>query len=158
MEEADIPTVVSFLEGTTEDFMNQWGGGRWYKYPVTVEQMIEQTNKRKDNTLYFVIRNNNEIIGSFELDFIDWEEKICSICRYLIKSEYRSQGAGTEALKIIIRYVFNELNMKKITLTVFDFNIGAYKCYIKAGFIEYERQIRDNGWTAIKMEIHNTAV
>jgi RimJ/RimL family protein N-acetyltransferase len=155
MAEEDISVVVSFLEETTEEFMNQWGGGRWYKYPVTVEQILEQFNTRKDNTLYFVIRNNNEIIGSFEFDFINWEEKTCGVCRYLIKKEYRSQGLGTEALKVAIKYAFSELKMKKITLSVFDFNIGAYKCYKKAGFTEYERQTRDNGWIAVKMEIHN---
>ena len=151
----DIPVIVSFFEDTTEDFMNQWGGGRWYKYPITIEQINEQMNTRKDNTLYFIILNENEIIGSFELDFINWEEKICSICRYLIKKNYRSQGFGTEALKVIVQYVFNDLYMNKITLSVYDFNISAYKCYKKVGFIECGRQVRENGWTAILMEMIN---
>ena len=155
MYEDDIPIVVSFLENTTEDFMHQWGGGRWYKYPVTVEQMIEQFNTRKDNTLYFLIQNDDEIIGSFELDFIDREEKTCAVCRYLIKEECRSQGFGTEALKIIVQYAFNDLNMKRINLSVYDFNVGAYKCYKKAGFTEYERVTRDNGWVAVIMAILN---
>ena len=157
MTEEDIPVVVSFLENTTEDFMNQWGGGRWYEYPITAEQMLEQFNTRKDNTLYFMIQNGNEIIGSFEFDYINWGEKTCAICRYLIKSEYRSRGFGSEALKIVIQYAFNDLNMKKIDLSVYDFNIGAYKCYKKAGFDEYDRVTRDNGYVAIKMAIHNPA-
>lgn len=40
MQKHDIPYVVSFLKNSTEEFMNQWGGARWYKYPVTLEQMI----------------------------------------------------------------------------------------------------------------------
>jgi RimJ/RimL family protein N-acetyltransferase len=155
MSEEDIPVVISFLENTTEEFMNQWGGGRWYKYPVTIEQMTEQFHTRKDNTLYFLIQNDNEIIGSFELDFINWEEKTCGLCRYLIKSEYRLKGFGTEALKIIVQYAFSDLNMKRVNLSVFDFNIGAYKCYKKAGFTEYNRVKRDNGWVAVQMEMAN---
>jgi RimJ/RimL family protein N-acetyltransferase len=157
MNEEDIPNVVSFLDGTSEDFMNQWGGGRWYKYPVTVEQVINQFHARIENTLYFVTVNNdnNEIVGSAELDFIDWENKTCAVCRYLIAEKHRNKGFGTEALKKLVKYAFDELNMTCVRLSVFDFNTGAQKCYAKAGFVEYKRETRNNGWVAICMEINN---
>ena len=158
MTKKDIPVIVSFFEDTTEDFMNQWGGGRWYKYPITAKQIESVTKTRKDNTLYFVISNDNDVIGSFELDYINWDEKKCSICRYIIKKEYRSQGYGTKVIKIIVQNAFNKLNMKKVTLSVYDFNIGAIKCYQKAGFNENGRITRENGWIAIQMEINNDSI
>ena len=155
MKEEDIPAVVSFLDGTSEGFMHQWGGGRWYKHPVTVEQVANQYHTRFENTLYFVTVNgdNNEIVGSSELDFIDWENKTCAVCRYLIAPQHRNKGFGTEALKRLVSYAFDALNMKKVRLSVFDFNTGAQKCYAKAGFVEYDRAMRDNGWIAICMEV-----
>ena len=155
MQEADIPAVVSFLADTTEAFMHQWGGGRWYAYPVTTGQMAVQFRTRNTDTLYYLIRNDDEIIGSFEFDFIDRIEKQCSLCRYLIRRESRSQGFGTETLKVITRHAFEELGMRRITLTVFDFNIGAHRCYTKAGFVETERVTRENGWVAIRMELRH---
>jgi len=155
MNEEDIPVVVSFLDGTTEDFLHQWGGGRWYDYPVTAAQMTKLFHTKNENTLYFLILDDEEIIGSFEIDYIDWEKRYCSVCRYLIKDGCRSRGYGTQALKIIVKYLFNEFNMVKVTLSVYDFNVGAYKCYLKVGFKEYNRSVRDNGWVAIEMEIHN---
>jgi len=157
MKEEDIPAIVSFLDGTTEDFMHQWGGGRWYKYPVTLEQVVNQFHTRTENTRYFVTVDDdtNEIVGSSELDFIDWEKKTCGVCRYLIAEKHRNKGYGTEALKKLVDYAFNVLEMKQINLSVFDFNTGAQKCYEKAGFIEYKRETRDNGWVAIGMTINN---
>ena len=157
MKEEDIQTVVSFLDDTSEDFMNQWGGGRWYKYPVTVEQVINQFHTRTENTRYFVAvdSDTDEIVGSSELDFIDWENKNCAVCRYLIAPQHRNKGFGTETMKKLLDYAFSVLDMKRVNLTVFDFNISAHKCYIKAGFTEFARETRDNGWIAIKMGINN---
>ena len=158
MKDKDIPTVVSFLDNTTEDFMNQWGGMRWYKYPVTIEQMIKVYNTRKGTTLYFLIKNDDEVIGSFELDFIDWENSECAVCRFLIADEYRSKGYGTQAMKVLVNHAFMHLCMKRIYLSAFDFNIGAIKCYENAGFKKFEEVVRDNGWVAIRMEIFSPAV
>lgn len=163
MQEKDIPTAVSFLKDTTEDFMNQWGGGRWYKYPVTVEQVTSQYKTRNTNTLYFMIMDEEPgytsvPIGSVELDFIDWEERCCTVCRFIIKKELRSKGYGTHALQALKEYAFNALNMNKVCLSVFDFNAGAIKCYEKSGFTESGRETRDNGWVAIRMEACNPAL
>lgn len=97
--------------------------------------------------------NDTKVIGSVELDFIRWDKKECSICRFLIAEEFRSNGKGTKALKAILEYAYNILDMHSINLNVFDFNRAALRCYTKLGFIEYCREKRENGLIVIKMRI-----
>lgn len=155
MQKEDIKMVVDWLDGTDEEFLKQWGGERWYTYPVTLEQMEKQFETRHDNTKYFILLRDELPIGSAELDSISWETRECAVCRYLIAPQYRGRGYGTEALNVLTGYAFQTLAMKRIRLSVFDFNTSAIRCYQKAGFTETGREISDNGWVAVKMERSN---
>ena len=151
-EDADAVFLAKFNEGTTEDLFNHWGGGRYYTLPLTAEQIINRI-QNTENTRYFAVERDNIMIGSVELDFIDWNLKECSVCRFYIAEQYRNKGYGVLALKQLSEIAFSQLDMKKIKLSVFDFNTGAYKCYIKAGFEVTGEVIRPNGWKAIQMEL-----
>ena len=54
--------------------------------------------------------------------------------------DYRSKGYGTEAIRLILDYGFNYMNLKNIKLDLMDFNERALKCYKKCGFKEYGRR------------------
>jgi RimJ/RimL family protein N-acetyltransferase len=153
MVDSDAEYIVEFNKGTDKDFLNQWAG-RFYTYPITTEQITTRI-KNTANTRYFTILMNNEVIGTCELDFINWDTQECSVCRFLLSSSYRGLGYGTKSLNLIVEYAFNELNMKKVKLSVFHFNTGAKRCYEKAGFIVVGEAIRPNGWVALQMEISN---
>lgn len=47
----------------------------------------------------------------------------------------RGQGLGTEMLQVFLRYVFEIVGVESVKLNVFDVNIGAKRCYEKAGFV-----------------------
>lgn len=44
------------------------------------------------------------------------------------------KGYGTEAMQIMLRYAFLELNLQRVSLDVFDYNPRAIHSYEKAGF------------------------
>ncbi|HAN20238.1 MAG: hypothetical protein A2Y15_05130 [Clostridiales bacterium GWF2_36_10] len=151
LQDDDAEYIVKYNENTDENFLNQWGGGRFYTYPLTVEQIINRI-KNKDNTRYFAILNDGLMIGAVELDFIDWDNKKCNVCRFLIEEKSRGHGYGTEALKLVTQYALDELHMKNVYLSVFDFNKNALRCYEKAGYKIISQEVRTNGWLAYKME------
>ena len=62
----------------------------------------------------------------------------------IMEKEYRSQGYGTEALRLITRYAFDKLGLSLIGLTVFLFNKRAIKAYEKAGFSK--RKVLKKSW------------
>lgn len=48
--------------------------------------------------------------------------------------DYWGKGYGTEAMQLILRYAFMELNLHRVSLNVFEYNERAIKSYLKAGF------------------------
>lgn len=49
--------------------------------------------------------------------------------------EYWGKGYGTEAMAIILRYAFMELNLHRVSLNVFGYNARAIRSYQKNGFV-----------------------
>ncbi|MBI2299830.1 MAG: GNAT family N-acetyltransferase, partial [Armatimonadetes bacterium] len=45
-----------------------------------------------------------------------------------------SHGQGTAALKLLLAFAFDELNVHRVELNVYDFNARARRCYEKVGF------------------------
>jgi RimJ/RimL family protein N-acetyltransferase len=52
---------------------------------------------------------------------------------------YWSRGYGTEALRLLLDYGFNVLNLHSVMLEVFAYNRRAIACYRKVGFREIGR-------------------
>lgn len=57
--------------------------------------------------------------------------------------DYRSKGYGTEAIRLLLDFGFNYMNLHSIKLNLLSANERAFKCYSKCGFKEAGR-IRDN--------------
>ncbi len=55
--------------------------------------------------------------------------------------DFWGKGYGTDAMKVILRYAFQELNMRRVSLTTFEYNPRAVGSYEKAGFV-HEGQAR----------------
>lgn len=63
-------------------------------------------------------------------------------------SDDRGKGYGTELLNLILDYGFNNLNLHKIKLNVYPFNIGAIKAYTRVGFAKeatFKHEVFYNG-------------
>jgi RimJ/RimL family protein N-acetyltransferase len=44
------------------------------------------------------------------------------------------KGYGTDALEVMLRFAFSELNLHRISLNVFEYNSRALNSYLRAGF------------------------
>jgi RimJ/RimL family protein N-acetyltransferase len=51
------------------------------------------------------------------------------------------KGYGTDAMRVILRYGFTELNLRRVSLDVFEYNPRAIRSYEKAGFV-HEGRVR----------------
>ncbi len=69
------------------------------------------------------------------LQNLDWKNRSCSIGLGISKLEYRGKGFGTEAVKIIIQYGFDNLGLERITASTLEQNIGAQRSLEKIGFV-----------------------
>lgn len=55
---------------------------------------------------------------------------------------FRNRGAGTEALRVALRYAFDDLKLHKVYLRVLEYNTRAIRAYEKCGF-RVEGVLRD---------------
>ncbi|MBY9009738.1 MAG: GNAT family N-acetyltransferase [Candidatus Lokiarchaeota archaeon] len=101
--------------------------------------------KQKENEVHFSILlldqvDPEKIIGNCAIHNINSKNRACSCGITIGEKEYQNKGYGTEAMEMLVEYCFNTLNMNRIELTVYEFNIRAYKSYQKVGFVEEGRK------------------
>lgn len=104
------------------------------------KEWIEKNSRTRNYQFAIVKQENDELIGNCSLFDIDFINQIGTIGIFIGEEENRNKGYGTEALKLLIGYGFNHLNLNNIMLTVYSFNENAIACYKKVGFKEIGRR------------------
>jgi RimJ/RimL family protein N-acetyltransferase len=102
----------------------------------------EQTN---ENHILFNVRklSGEQIIGFVSLFQTGSFHRDAWVGIGLGDRQDWGQGYGTDAMQLILRYAFSELNLYRVTLGVHAYNLRAIRSYEKAGFVVEgrERQI-----------------
>jgi RimJ/RimL family protein N-acetyltransferase len=144
-ERSDIKQLIDWIE--SPPFMLQWAGSA-FEWPVTPEQLekyMENANNADSDTLAYKVinRETGDVIGHISLGKIDRKNKSARIGRVLIGDRHvRGKGIGQQMIKEILKIAFEKLQLHRVHLGVFDFNVAAIACYEKAGFIK-EGLLRD---------------
>jgi len=104
------------------------------KYKEWLEKDLE---KEPANEFLFLIctLEGDEPIGFVELDGIHWNHGDAWVGIGIGPREYWNRGYGSDAMEVVLRYAFEELNLQRISLTVFDYNQRAIRSYEKSGFV-----------------------
>jgi RimJ/RimL family protein N-acetyltransferase len=84
--------------------------------------------------LAVVDRASGECVGEVVLNEWDEGNRSCSF-RTFIGPGGRDRGLGTEALRLIVGYGFEQLGLHRISLEVYAFNPRAQHVYEKVGFV-----------------------
>lgn len=89
------------------------------------------------NDILFVIRliNEDAPIGFIMFDGIQWQHSTAYIAIGIGEAQHRGHGYGFDAMNLMLDFGFNELNLHRVSLTVFDYNAGAIKLYERVGFV-----------------------
>jgi RimJ/RimL family protein N-acetyltransferase len=109
-------------------------------YMWTPKQVKEWVEKEKD--LYnFIIRTmtDDQPIGFVALSGFNWASRQAWASIGLGEREFWGKGYGTEAMQILLRFAFEEMNLNRVNLDVFEYNLRAQKSYLKCGFVEEGR-------------------
>lgn len=105
--------------------------------PLGVEQRWydEYIEKYNDDFIQFVIeKHDGTIIGKCGTGHVDWKNACATVWIFIGSVENRGKGYGTEALDLLVNFIFNEMNMNRVQLWVFAFNERAVASYKKIGF------------------------
>ena len=106
---------------------------------VTEKAALERL--AQDQHVYGIVDlETDTLIGDLGLLDIDHINRCCGIGIFIGNKEYWGKGYGAEAMRLLLGYAFDYLNMNNIMLTVYEFNERAYACYKKVGFKDIGRR------------------
>lgn len=113
---------------------------------VRERETIESFNRNPSDWIFGIaLRGEDRLIGTCGLHAIDGPARRATLGLMIGESERRGQGYGTEATRLALRFGFEELNLHRIELSVFEHNPAGIRAYEKAGF-ELEGRLRQRGW------------
>ena len=105
------------------------------------ERSLLERNARDTVGHHFAVvaLEGDVLLGACSLDSIHPVHRTGLLGIMLGNKSCWNQGFGTDAVSLLVRYGFDQLNLNNIRLEVFDFNPAAVRCYEKCGFTEYGR-------------------
>ena len=105
---------------------------------------------KNDKTFALIYKATNKLIGSIgvekygkEAEEIDFANLYGRELGAVLSKDYWNMGLMTEALKAVIDYLFDEINLDFLTAGYFDNNIPSKKMQEKCGFKPYRKVIID---------------
>lgn len=99
------------------------------------KEYLENSVKNTDNRNFDIIDlTTDKLVGTVGLEEFNWIKRSAVLGIFIGEKDYRSNGYGTEAIKLILEYGFKYLNLHSIRLELVSINERAHKCYLKCGF------------------------
>jgi RimJ/RimL family protein N-acetyltransferase len=105
-------------------------------------EAIEKAVEEEKNTFYFAIRSKSDdrLLGFVRLHWIEWSHGTGVLELAIGDPAERRQGYASEAMRLILRYAFDELNLYRLTAYVAEDNQPALGLLKKFGFREEVRR------------------
>lgn len=94
--------------------------------------------KERNDVICFVIENleSSTEVGICQLETIDWVHRNAELRILIGNPDYRGRGLGSEAIRLLCEFGFNDLNLHRIHLQVFAKDTGAIVAHEELGFKE----------------------
>lgn len=136
LRESDIPII--------EDWFNDVEFLRLYDMLPAIPQRTSDVKKTIEDfaetkeRMMFAIRtlDGNRLLGITGFFDIMWTNGVATFFIGIGDNDFVGKGIGIEAIKLLLDFGFNELNLHRIQLNVISYNTRAIKAYEKAGFIK----------------------
>jgi len=113
--------------------------------PAMIKKQYESLEKEIDedkNLFYFTIRAraDDRLLGKAVLEWIDWANGNGYLHLGIGSGMDRGQGLGTQALGLLLRFAFAELNLFRVTIVIPEYCQAALALVQKFGFVEEVRR------------------
>ena len=105
-------------------------------------EKLEKEIEEEKNMFYFAIRarEDDRLIGKALVYRIEWANGNGFIRLGIGAKDDQRKGYGSQTLRMLLRFVFAELNMFRISAAVPEYNEGAITLFKKFGFVEEVRR------------------
>jgi diamine N-acetyltransferase len=143
-EKNDIPRFVAWLnDPEVRQYLlmayplSQAFEEKWF------ETMLERGMAEQVLVIERRVGDEYEAIGNTSFMHVDWISRNAEIGIFIGEKKVWSQGYGREAMKLMLRHGFNDMNLHRIFLRVYEHNLRGIKAYEYAGFVHEGRLRQD---------------
>lgn len=106
--------------------------------PMAEKQILERLARQEYN-FAIIDLEKDEVIGNVGFPMINHLNGVGEMGIFIGNKDYWGKGYGVEAIRLLLDFGFNILNLHNIFLKVYSYNKPAINCYKKAGFKEAGR-------------------
>ncbi len=112
--------------------------------PEQVKEKYKEIEKAAEqyNQFYFALHtcSDDRLIGFAQIFWIEWSNGHARVKLGIGDPADWGKGYGAEALDMLLRFAFIELNLHRLTAVVQGYNRAALRLFSKAGFVEEVRR------------------
>jgi RimJ/RimL family protein N-acetyltransferase len=118
------------------------------RYPIAFQNEIEWLDRAQhpdSAERHFAIERKEDRahIGNASIHDIDWVSHTGWFGLFIGEPSAWNKGFGTDAIRTLVRFAFDEMNMHKLRINVFDYNERAKHILQNAGFVQEGKLARD---------------
>ena len=152
----DDEAITKYLCWMNDPEINHWLG-RCAKVLGIAEESKWVEKERNGMLFNIVTKDNRELVGNCDIELHEGTRNAClGIC--IGEKKARDRGYGSEAMVMLVKFGFENLNCHRLYLNAKASNARAIRCYEKAGFKQcatfHETDFWEGKyWDSIQMEI-----
>jgi RimJ/RimL family protein N-acetyltransferase len=109
-------------------------------FPATLadeEKWVSSQSSRNERYNFAIETLEEQLyIGGCGINALDWKNRQCTVGIMIGDKNYWGRGYGTDAMRVLVRFLFDQMNMHRAELHVFGYNERAQRSYQKVGFVK----------------------
>jgi RimJ/RimL family protein N-acetyltransferase len=118
------------------------------RYPIAFTneaEWLERAMLPSLNERHFAIerKDDRSHIGNASIHDIDWVSRTSWFGLFIGEPTAWNRGFGTDAIRTLVRFAFDDMNLVKLRINVFDYNEKAKHVLLGHGFVVEGKLARD---------------
>ena len=114
------------------------------RYPIAFQNEIEWLDRAMHASVterHFAIERKDDRthVGNASIHEIEWVSRVASFGLFIGEPTAWNRGFGSDAIRTLVRFAFDEMNLRKLRINVFDYNDRAKHVLEIQGFVQEGR-------------------
>jgi RimJ/RimL family protein N-acetyltransferase len=95
---------------------------------------IHSLDPRRDQVFAIITREGDVYVGNCGLHEIHPVDRHASLGLVIGRKDYWGKGIGTESVRLLCRYAFEQVNLHRVQLSTYAINERGFRLYQRVGF------------------------
>jgi RimJ/RimL family protein N-acetyltransferase len=118
------------------------------RYPIAFQNEIEWLERAmhaNSSERHFAVERKDDRthIGNASIHDIEWISRTASFGLFIGEPSAWNRGFGSDAIGTLVRFAFEEMNLRKMRINVFEYNERAKHVLLTHGFVQEGRLARE---------------